>query len=220
LLQKLNPARLFGSDEKTASGAPLSASNSNPVKPENLGGNSQPESPAPPSTARYAYKSPAKPVAGQQPEAKRSFELGVEAQSAQRLTEAIRFYRQAIQIDPAYFDAYYNLGLAALASTDLPLALATYETALAIRPDSPDARYNFALALKQSNYPLDAANELLKLLNTYPNEGRAHLMLGNLYAQQLHQPAKARQHYLKVLETDPGNPEASAIHFWLKNNPL
>ena len=47
----------------------------------------------------------------------------------------------------------------------------------------------------------------------------AHLALANLYAQQLRQPAKAREHYLKVVETDPHNPQASAIHYWLVANP-
>jgi hypothetical protein len=40
-----------------------------------------------------------------------------------------------------------------------------------------------------------------------------------LYAQQLHDPSKARPHYLKVLEADPHNAQASAIHFWLTENP-
>jgi hypothetical protein len=45
------------------------------------------------------------------------------------------------------------------------------------------------------------------------------LALGNLYAQQFHQLAKARQHYLKVLERDPHNPQAGTIRFWLAANP-
>ena len=66
---------------------------------------------------------------------------------------------------------------------------------------------------------LDAANELEKLLQTYPKDGRANLALGNLYLQELHQPVKAREHYLKVLENDPQNPQASAIRYWLAANP-
>ena len=82
-----------------------------------------------------------------------------------------------------------------------------------------DARYNFALVLKQANYLADAVNELERLLASYPNETRANLALGNLYAQQFHQPAKARQHYLKVLEVDPRHPQAGAIRYWLAANP-
>jgi Flp pilus assembly protein TadD len=62
-------------------------------------------------------------------------------------------------------------------------------------------------------------NELERLLSIYPNEPRAHLALGNLYAQQLHQPAKAREHYVKVLDLDPHNPQAASVRYWLIANP-
>jgi Tfp pilus assembly protein PilF len=73
--------------------------------------------------------------------------------------------------------------------------------------------------LLQSNYPIDAANELEKVLASEPNDTRAQLALGNIYAQQLRQPAKARQHYLKVLEVEPQHPQAVAIRIWLAANP-
>lgn len=142
----------------------------------------------------------------------------MQAQQAEHLSEAAQAYRRAVQIDPSFFNAYYNLALAATASGNLTLALSTYETALVLRPDYRDARYNFALVLKQANYPVDAANELKKVLEGFPNDSRAHLALGNLYAQQLARPELARQHYLKVLETDPQNPQAPAIHYWLTDN--
>jgi Flp pilus assembly protein TadD len=65
----------------------------------------------------------------------------------------------------------------------------------------------------------DAVNELEKILATNPDEVRAQLALGNLYAQQLRNPSQARQHYLKVLELDPHNPQANDIRFWLTANP-
>lgn len=98
-------------------------------------------------------------------------------------------------------------------------ALPAYEMALAIRPDSADARYNFALALQAAGYVRDAVNELKKMLAANPNEVRARLALGNLYAQQLHDLAQARAQYLKVLQLDPGNPQAAHIQFWLSANP-
>jgi Tfp pilus assembly protein PilF len=90
---------------------------------------------------------------------------------------------------------------------------------LAIRPESLDARYNFALALKQADYPRDAANELERVLTLDPKEVRAHLALGNLYAQQLRIPAKAREHYSSVLALDPHNPQSAAIRRWLELTP-
>jgi tetratricopeptide (TPR) repeat protein len=152
-------------------------------------------------------------------QAERLFADGRRAQQAHRLTDAINSYRAAIQQDPTYFEASYNLASANGEAGDLPGAITAYESALAIRPDSLDARYNLALVLKQNSDFTRSAGEFEKLLEKYPNDSRSHLALGNLYAQQLRDPAKARQHYLKVLETDPHNPQASTIRFWLTSNP-
>jgi tetratricopeptide (TPR) repeat protein len=147
------------------------------------------------------------------------FAEGRRAQQAHRLADAINSYRAATEQDPAYFEAFYNLALTTGETGDSQAALAAYESALAIRPDSIEARYNLSLVLKQNNDFARAASELERLLQKYPNDTRSHLALGNLYAQQLHEPAKARQHYLKVLETDPHNAQADKIRFWLTSNP-
>jgi Flp pilus assembly protein TadD len=82
-----------------------------------------------------------------------------------------------------------------------------------------DARYNFALGLKASDYAQDAVNELKKIVAANPDEARAQLALGNLYAEQMQDPAQARQHYLKWLALDPHNPQANNIRYWLSANP-
>ena len=177
----------------------------------------RPSPKGPPS--RYVYQSPAQPATGNRPDAELSFAQAERAYQAHRLPEAIQAYRLAVRQDPSLFQAQYNLGLVVTETGDLPLALTAYENALAIQPTSPDARYNFALVLLQSNYLTDAVNELEKLLASRPDETRAHLALGNIFAQQLRQPAKARQHYLKVLELEPQHPSAGAIRLWLATNP-
>jgi tetratricopeptide (TPR) repeat protein len=184
-----------------------------PVQPENL------VIPSSLAGRRYHYRSPSKPKTGDEAAAMRAFAQGFQAQKANHLAQAIQGYRQATQLDPDYYDAYYNLALTATAAGNLQQALGAYEYALAIRPDSPDARYNFALALKRANHLADAVRELEKMLASYPDEPRAHLALGNICAQVLQQPAIARQHYLKVLEIDPHNTQADAIRSWLLANP-
>jgi len=169
--------------------------------------------------ARYTYLSPAASAAGNRREAARAFGQGQQAQRANRLAEAIQAYRRATELDASYFEAHYNLGLAAYEFRNYPQALAAWENALAIQPESRDARYNFALALKAANYPIDAAHELEKILAANPNETRAHLVLGNLCADQLHDLVRARTHYLKVLEQEPRHAQATAIRYWLVGNP-
>ena len=169
--------------------------------------------------ARYIYASPATPAKGSRVNAERSLQRALDAQRAGRKSEAQLQFENALGADPSYFDAQYNAALFAFQSGDLKRALAGWETALALEPDSINARYSFALTLKQANYPRDAAAELEKIIEGKPEDARAHLALGNLYAQILSEPAKARAHYQKVLALDPRSPQASAIRFWLAANP-
>ena len=214
------------SDNRRASSMPLSPANSSaptqtasapaPVvepKPVRI------VQPAPPTFPRYLYLSPRKPQAGDRRTASGAFTRAREFEQESRWLDALQSYRQATELDPAWFEAQYNYGVIAFRLRNFNQSLAAYEMALAIQPDSVDARYNFALALKAAGYVTDAVNELKKILAANPDELRAHLALGNLYAQQLHDPALARQHYNKVLALDPRNPQAPDIQFWLSSNP-
>ena len=219
--QRINPINLFTHDEK-----PATTSTAVPPRKESLvDAIPQPTRREPVSNAdarkfpRYTYLSPAKPNPADRIGAERAFGQGVQEQQARRLPEAIQSYRRATQLDPAFYEAHYNLGLAASENRNLPLALSAYENALAIQPESLDARYNFALILRQAGYVLDAVIEFEKILASYPNDGRTHLALGNLYAQQLQEPAKARPHYIAVLEVSPQSPQAGAIRYWLTDHP-
>ena len=238
-LPKARPAAPSGSEAKTASKTPEPTTTAT-TQPKNKtlvqkifggGGSTAPRTnssaasapaigtPAKKTWPRYAYRNPVKPAKGDTAAAQRAFAQGLQAHQAQRLPEAVQAYRSAIQSDPSFFDAQYHLGVAATQSGNLRIALGAYEGALAAKPESADARYNFAILLKQSGYPLDAANELQTLLGKYPTDARAHVALGNIYAQQLGDTARARQHYLRVLETDPRHPQAAQIRYWLADNP-
>jgi tetratricopeptide (TPR) repeat protein len=175
--------------------------------------------PAAPSFQRYLYLSPRKPSAGDRVGASGAFTQAREFEQGSRWPDAMQAYQTAAQIDPGWFEAQYNYGVLAYRLRNFNSALAAYEMALAIQPGSVDARYNFALALKAAGYPIDAVNELNKVVVASPGEVRAQLALGNLYAQQLNDTAQARAHYLKVLELDPRNPQANDIRFWLSANP-
>ena len=175
--------------------------------------------PAPSAFPRYLYLSPRKPAAGDRQAATGAFTQAREFEQAARWPDAMKGYQRAAELDPAWFEAQYNFGVLSYHLRDFQQALAADEMALAIRPDSVDARYNFALALRGAGYITDAVRELEKIVAAHPDEVRAHLALGNLYAQQLHDAARARQEYLKVLALDPANPQAGDIHFWLSANP-
>ncbi|MDB6124368.1 MAG: Tetratricopeptide 2 repeat protein [Pedosphaera sp.] len=234
--QKMNPANLFKHEPKISStltpssqpvvSTPADANKTSPVStnPEVVPKATPIPVPAVATPVRYSYKSPAKPVAGNRGEAERLFAKALQAQRDHRTQEAVALYRKAAAADPSFFEAQSNLGLAAYDFGDMGLSLQSYENALAIKPDSFNGRYNFALALKRSGYAQDAAQELEKLLSGNSTEApthlaAAHLMLANLYADQLRQPQAARPHYVKALELDPQNSQGTAIRYWLRDNP-
>jgi Flp pilus assembly protein TadD len=175
--------------------------------------------PTPVNFPRYNYLSPRPPAAGDRRGAGAAFNQARLAEQEQKWSAALSGYQEAARLDPSWFEAQYNAGVIAQRLRNYAAALASYETALALQPDSVNARYNFALSLKAAGYVPDAANELKKILAVHPREARAHLALANLCAQALHDPAQAREHYLKVLELDPTNPETANIRFWLAANP-
>lgn len=176
-----------------------------PVKPK----------PPVPNVPRYKYKKPVAPAEGQRDEANVPFEKALTHHRLGNLPEAIAGYRAVVKADPSYFQGQFNLALALHVANDLANALVTYETALVIDPLSLTARYNFALALDKQKFPLDSANELEELLVTHPAYVPAHLLAGNLYAQQLKQADRARDHYRRVLQLEPGHAEATNIRRWL-----
>jgi len=232
--QNVNPANIFRSSKPVTPlpNSPIPAqpelAAAKPVTPMppavvESPANQLPEPPPAPSTGgtftRYTYVGAGKTTPGDRAVAQDFAAKGSDAMSAKRYSEATTAFRSAAETDPSWFQARLNYSAAALQAGRVTESLRAGEGALALKSDSPEARYNFALALKQGNYIVDAAIELERLLILKPNDADAHLTLGNIYAQQLRQPDKARIHYLRVLELKPAHPSSTAIRFWLKANP-
>jgi len=171
---------------------------------------------------RYSFLSPRRPATGQHyngTPAAAAFTRARIYEQEEKWSDALQYFAAAAQADPSWFPAQYNTALMAQHLRIYSQALAAYEYALAIQPDSNDARYNFALALRSAGYIPDAIDELNKVLAARPDDAGVHLALANIYAQSVHEPSTARQHYLKVLALDPDSPQASNIRFWLAANP-
>jgi tetratricopeptide (TPR) repeat protein len=174
--------------------------------------------PPPPVFPRYSFLSPRKPKAGDRRAASGAFTRARAFEEDSQLSEAAQAYQKAAQLDPAWFEAQYNYGVLEYRLRNFRQSLAASEMALAIQPDSAAARYNFALTLKASGYATDAVNELKKIAAADPDLSSAQLALGDIYAQQLHDADSAREHYLKFLDLDPRNPQATNVRFWLESN--
>jgi tetratricopeptide (TPR) repeat protein len=218
-LQTINPMNLFHSQDSGTGQTARVTTDAAGGSPSSTAAKTATESGLPASSTRYQYSALDLPASGNRTEAERAFSRGLAAQTNRRYTQAIDAYREAVRLDPAFYEAHYNLALTYSRQNNPTAALPAYERALAIRPDSADARYNFALLLMATRFTQDAIHEFEKVIAEHPTEARAHLALGNIYAQELHQPAKAKVHYRRVIEIDPRHPQASAITLWLKANP-
>ena len=94
----------------------------------------------------------------------------------------------------------------------------SFEHALAVDPNDGPARFNFAMSLVQGNYYAAAARELETYLQSNPDSAQAHFEAGKLYAEKLHDVARANVHYKRVIGLQPGHPQAVAIRYWLIRN--
>lgn len=171
--------------------------------------------PPPSEVKRYSYLRPPTPAPGDRAAARPLLSEALNEHRRGRLESAIALYEQSLRLDPSLAEAHRNLAAAQLARDQVPEALASSERALALEPGSVHARLNFALALERGGFPLDAAAEAEKVVVTHPEDVAAHLLLGNVYAQRLDQPDRARPHYLKVIELEPEHPQSAAIRRWL-----
>lgn len=205
-------SRLFGGKPKPAQNGSETAANA--------AANTGSVTPLPSPDRIVHYMPPSVSTSpGNRAEADRHVKDGAAAGKQLRWKEAIGHYEEAVKADPSYYDACEVLGVAAIKAEDFGVALESLHHALVLDPESANARYDYAWTLQKKNYSSDAAAELEKLLEKHPNEVRAHLLLGTLFAQQLGQPDLARGHYKKVLELNPQNIEAAKIRLWLQNNP-
>ena len=200
--QRLNPLRWFAGKPKPREEAATQA-----------------EPPPVSSGSRYDYPPPVTPIPGDTAQARRLEAQAVRARKAGNLTQSIRDFKDAIAADPTFYDASYELGLLELDLRDYAAALEALHRAVTLQEDSASARYAFAWTLQKRGYTEDAAHELGDLLARHPDNVRARLLLGNLYAEKLGQTKLAREQYVRALALSPTNAQAPSVRAWLEQNP-
>jgi tetratricopeptide (TPR) repeat protein len=172
-----------------------------------------------PSFPRYVRRAPASLPAGKRTEAERFFGTAIAAHDRHDLADALVLYQHAVELDPSYLAAHHNLALVAMEEGDVQRALLAAECATRIDPGSVPALRVFAAALQRGGFPVDAAEQLDRLVGVDPSDVGAHLSLAGLKAGPLGDPGSARSHYERVLALDPRHPQAAAIRVWLSSNP-
>lgn len=124
------------------------------------------------------------------PEAVKSYNLGVKYHGDQDYESAIKAYEEAIKRDPKFAEAYYGVGLGHYMLRRDAEAKEAFEKAKSLKPEYSDAYYCLGLLLYKaaiiSGQPEKAIEDqaieaIKKAAELNPEYADAHFMLGQIY---------------------------------------
>ncbi len=105
--------------------------------------------------------------------------LGLIAARQMNHSLAVKFIREAIQVNPDFAPAHSNLGAALKALQRLDEAVASYERAIALAPDTAEAHSNLGNALREMRRPVEALARYDHAIALKPNYADAYYNRGN-----------------------------------------
>jgi len=97
--------------------------------------------------------------------------------------EAIKSFKQAIEIDPDFAEVHYNLGLAYFESGKYEEAIDAYKHAIRIDPDYADAHYNLGKVYDELGKYEEAIDAYKHAIRIDPDAADAHYNLGTDYGK-------------------------------------
>ncbi len=132
--------------------------------------------------------------------------LGVALEKQGRTNEAIRYYQEALRINPSYVRAHFGLGNALAKKGRTDEAIKSYQEVLRINPDHSKSHYNMGVLLEKKGMEQDAARHFSEVLRIHPDFAETFNKMGVILAENNKVP-EAIQYFQKVLRVDPGNTE-------------
>lgn len=136
------------------------------------------------------------------------FQLGVDAELAGRLDDAVRAYRRALPGGGA--EAYFNLGNCLYALGQRDAAALEFEAALARQPEFAEAWNNLGIVRGELGERAAAIAAFETALRLVPHYADAHYNLADLLAD-LGQVEAARAHWRAYLAYDPNSRWADRV---------
>lgn len=115
---------------------------------------------------------------------------------------AVKYYEQAIRLDPRFKQSYEALGTLYLADRQTDKALKAYSDILTFLPNDPSAHIHIANVYIMKDDIKTATSYLEKGVNLDPFDAEAHYNLAMAYFQQ-GQTQKAKEMFQKVIKLDP-----------------
>ena len=127
------------------------------------------------------------------------YRAGASALHSENLNEAIRFFRQALDVDASHAKAHNKLGVALLGKRDRDEAQSHFERAVALQPDYAEALNNLGVVFEQQGDVAKAAACYERAVSARPNNARAHYNLAGALEHK-HHLKRAASHYRRAIE--------------------
>lgn len=127
--------------------------------------------------------------------------------------EAIRCYRQAAELNPAYPDAHNNWGNALLQQGDVAGAEGQFAEAVRLDPQFAAAHANHGVALAALGRTAEAQQEIRRAVELAPEEASSHTNEGKMLSLLGDRPGALRE-YARAMELAP---EAASAHYDVAN---
>jgi len=133
---------------------------------------------------------------------RKNFTFGVAFYQHGHLDQAAASFREAIRVNPALADAYYNLGAIYMNQQKPAEARDVLLRAVEIKPDYADALNNLGLLAAEQKHADEAETYFQKAVEASPQYAIAWQNLGNLYREQ-HRWTESQQALERALKIDP-----------------
>ena len=133
--------------------------------------------------------------------------LGMVRAAQHRLTEAARYYTEAIRLWPGNTQAHNNLGNVLRRQGQMPEAIEQFTTALRLKPSFAEAHNNLGATLADQGHFAEAISHYTTALQLQPRYVNAHYNLGNALIGQGQIP-EAIAEYTAALRLKPNFAQA------------
>ena len=146
--------------------------------------------------------------------ARQEYSKGLEALAKKKADESVRHFRKAIEISPAYDDAYFQLGWAHFQQRQYGDAQRALDKTITLNEKNAQAYALLGAVYRQQNQFQDAIQALEHSLRLEENSCRAHLELG----ETLLKLGRVNEAYPHVTRAHSLNPGLAPTHIALYNS--
>ena len=120
--------------------------------------------------------------------------LGASYIKQNEIEEAITVLNRAEEVCPKDSNVYFYLGIASRIKGNFKEAVEYLKKAVVLKPDSVQVQFYLGLSLADAELYDDACMAFREVIRIKPNFADGHMMLGNLYRENIPEPEKAIYH--------------------------